>query len=101
MGFPDDGYDYLQHCRDLSATVGAGVHFVPATAKPELATDAKIYDARAVRRVRAAPVVRALRSRRALRNCSAALAPGCMLTAGGTILCAGGRRERGGAVAQH
>ena len=34
------------------------MHFVPAVTKPEVAADARIYDARAVKRVHAAPMVR-------------------------------------------
>ena len=36
------------------------MHFVPAVTKPEVAADARIYDARAVKRVHAAPMVRQL-----------------------------------------
>jgi protein LTV1 len=56
------------------------VHFVAAASKPEVAADAKIYDARGVRRVRAAPAVRA--PRRACKLCRrfAALALHCAPT---------------------
>ena len=46
LGFPDDGYDYLQHCRTIGASGGAGAVFVPVTVKPVLQDDQRVYDAR-------------------------------------------------------
>jgi len=46
LGFPDDGYDYLQHCRTIGASAGAGATYVPTTVKPVLPVDARVYDAR-------------------------------------------------------
>ncbi|KAG0591113.1 hypothetical protein KC19_1G150700 [Ceratodon purpureus] len=46
LGFPDDGYDYMQHMRKIGVS-GVGGSFVPTTRpKPEkLRADVKVFDA--------------------------------------------------------
>jgi hypothetical protein len=60
LGFPDDGYDYLQHCRVIGASGGAGATFVPVVVKPVLDDDERVYDARDAAKPTAVTAVRLL-----------------------------------------
>lgn len=63
LGFPDDGYDYLQHCRVIGASGGAGATFVPVVVKPVLDDDERVYDAREAAKPTAVTAVRLLAMR--------------------------------------
>jgi len=47
LGFPDDGYDYLQHLKEMDNEGTPGVHFIPADEPPkQLPADERDYDVR-------------------------------------------------------